>query len=224
MSMPAANNKGGDSLALPDVCFLPAPPPPAGPGGIPTPYPNTTHSSTTDKMTQKVLLKAKTTMVHTSKIPGSGGEDSPTPKGLISKPPKGKVLMDANMVDVRAANGNVGAKTLQGQTIQSVKVNMGTDVGSATEAVLHGKSSIPKVAGDEQGGQQSVHSSSVMQRFKKPRVIFKDPFMDDVKCAMHENKVLQDTESESQKSQGSAAQKTQSSQSGKTESSESGKT
>jgi hypothetical protein len=41
----------GMSIAFPDVCKIPAPPPPAGPGGIPIPYPN--FAKTAQKTQQK---------------------------------------------------------------------------------------------------------------------------------------------------------------------------
>ena len=90
MHKPVATKAGGECLAVPDVCHLPAPPPPAGPGGIPTPYPNKAGCSSCDKTTKKVLAVNKPICVEDSEIPRSSGDEAgcsnlPTPKGLTSQ-------------------------------------------------------------------------------------------------------------------------------------------
>lgn len=97
MPMPACTKKGGECLSFPDVCHVPAPPPPAGPGGIPTPFPNKASCSSTDKATSKVLFEKKGVAVEGSEIPSSMGDEAgcsnlPTPKGLMSQTNTGKVL------------------------------------------------------------------------------------------------------------------------------------
>lgn len=56
-----------------------------------------------------------------------------------------------NVVDVRAANGNVGAKIAQRKAIKSVQDYMGTKVSSATQAVLISGSKVRKSHGNEAG-------------------------------------------------------------------------
>jgi hypothetical protein len=90
MQMPAATKKGGMAQATPDVCHVPAPPPPGGPGGIPTPFPNMASLSGCDKTVDKVLVEKKETIVEDSKVPSTKGDESgvsnlPTPKGLVSQ-------------------------------------------------------------------------------------------------------------------------------------------
>ena len=87
---PALIKATGLCLAFPDTCHIPAPPPPAGPGGIPTPFPNIGDISSTDKCTKKVLFNKKGVLVKGSKIPRSQGDEAgcsnlPTPKGLMSQ-------------------------------------------------------------------------------------------------------------------------------------------
>lgn len=89
MGMPGATKKGGTSLAVPDTCHIVAPPPPAGPGGIPTPFPNTATFSQVDKATDKVLFQNKGVVVENSEVPRTSGDEPgvsnlPTPKGLMS--------------------------------------------------------------------------------------------------------------------------------------------
>lgn len=89
---PAATKKGGQCMATPDVCYLPAPPPPpAGPGGIPTPYPNVGMVNSTDKCTKDVLIQNKECVVEDSEIPSTKGDElgcstivPPGQKGLMS--------------------------------------------------------------------------------------------------------------------------------------------
>jgi hypothetical protein len=90
MRMAAATKKGGVAQATPDVCHVPAPPPPAGPGGIPTPFPNIANLSGCDKTIDKVLMEKKETIVEDSEVPNSQGDEAgvsnlPTPKGLVSQ-------------------------------------------------------------------------------------------------------------------------------------------
>lgn len=90
MSLPAGSKKGGMAQGGPDVCHIPAPPPPAGPGGIPTPFPNLASLASADKTVAKVLIEKKETVVEDSTIPSSKGDEAgvsnlPTPKGLVSQ-------------------------------------------------------------------------------------------------------------------------------------------
>ncbi len=89
-SMPAASKKGGMAQGGPDVCHVPAPPPPAGPGGIPVPFPNLARLSGADNTVAKVLIQKKETVVEDSSIPSSSGDEAgvsnlPTPKGVVSQ-------------------------------------------------------------------------------------------------------------------------------------------
>lgn len=94
---PAATKGGGQALATPDTCHIPAPPPPAGPGGIPTPFPNTGMLSSADKCTDKVLVENKGCCVEDSEIGTTQGDEPgvsnlPTPKGLMSQKNMGKMV------------------------------------------------------------------------------------------------------------------------------------
>jgi hypothetical protein len=84
---PAATKESGQALMMaPDVCFIPAPPPPAGPGGIPIPFPNLAMLAQAIKTTVKVLFRKKAALVEGSEIPSSKGDEA----GVCQNIPPGK--------------------------------------------------------------------------------------------------------------------------------------
>jgi hypothetical protein len=112
MGMPAATKKGGNALAVPDTCHIPAPPPPAGPGGIPTPFPNTAMLNQTDKATDKVLMENKGVVVEDSEVPRTTGDEPgvsnlPTPKGLMSTKNMDKAVFRKHSSKVKAQGKGV---------------------------------------------------------------------------------------------------------------------
>ncbi len=107
MGRPAATKKGGECIALPDTCHQPAPPPPAGPGGIPFPYPNKGSPSSADKVSTKVFAENKKVVLEDSEIPSSTGDEGgcsnlPTPKGLMSQKNTGKIVFKSHSSKVKA--------------------------------------------------------------------------------------------------------------------------
>lgn len=129
---PAATTKGGECLAFPDTCHLPAPPPPAGPGGIPTPFPNKGSCADADKTTTKVFFEKKTVLVESSEIPSTMGDEPgvsnlPTPKGLMSQMNKKKVKFTSACSKVRAEGKAV--VTLMASTEHNGLGNMNAKTG-----------------------------------------------------------------------------------------------
>jgi hypothetical protein len=86
IKMCASSKKGGQCLAAPDVCKTPAAPSP-----LPLPYPNIGTLSGTDKAIDKVMLEKKSTVVESSKIPSSKGDEPGTLKGVKSNTNRGEV-------------------------------------------------------------------------------------------------------------------------------------
>jgi len=76
--MPAATKKGGSTAGGPDVCKTPPAPP------VPAPYPNMGQVADSDKTVSKVVIQNKETVVESSKIPSSKGDEAGTLKGLVS--------------------------------------------------------------------------------------------------------------------------------------------
>jgi hypothetical protein len=85
--LPGSTKKGGQCFAFPDVCKTPI-----GPSPVPIPYPNFGFVNSTDKVIDVVLMENKETVVETSQIPSSKGDEPGTLKGVISNTNMDKVL------------------------------------------------------------------------------------------------------------------------------------
>lgn len=126
----ASTTEGGSSTSLPpSVCYLPAPPVPAGPGGIPTPYLNSASLANADGVTKKVFIRNKTILVEGSTIPSSSGEEAgcsqnvpPGKKGLKSMSNLGKCEFTSHHATVKIEGKGVivhltGTKHNDGNTV-----------------------------------------------------------------------------------------------------------
>ncbi len=78
MGKSASSKKGGVAMAQANVCKTPPAPP------VPVPYPSIAQLGSTDKAIAKVVLENKETVVESSKIKSSSGDEAGTLKGLIS--------------------------------------------------------------------------------------------------------------------------------------------
>lgn len=78
---PASSKGGGMTTGFPDVCKTPAPPAPF----VPIPYPNIAQVNSTDKAVDKVKILNKDTVVESSKVPRSSGDEAGTLKGMVSQ-------------------------------------------------------------------------------------------------------------------------------------------
>jgi hypothetical protein len=140
---PAATKEGGTCLATPDVCNVPAPPPP---GGIPTPFPNTGMLSEAEKCTEKVLIQNKGACVEDSDMPSSHGDEPgvsnlPTPKGVVSQKNMGKVVFKTHSSKVKFEGK--GAVMLTATTAHNGDGNANMPMGahlvpSQTKVILGG--------------------------------------------------------------------------------------
>jgi hypothetical protein len=77
--LPATTKKGGMCIAVPDTCKTPAAPSP-----IPMPYPNMGQVNTATDVVAKVLVENKETVVESSKLPSSNGDEAGTVGGVVS--------------------------------------------------------------------------------------------------------------------------------------------
>jgi hypothetical protein len=103
MGMPAATKKGGQCLGAPDVCKVPAPPGPP----VPTPFPNSADCSGATKTIKKVLISKKETVVETSKIKSSKGDEAGTLKGMVSNTHRDQVQFKKYSSKVYAKNKKI---------------------------------------------------------------------------------------------------------------------
>lgn len=85
--LPAGSKASGTCLGLPDVCNVPAAPSP-----VPTPFPNTAMLTDATKTSTKVLIENKETVVETSEIPASQGDEAGSAGGVVSGTVASKVV------------------------------------------------------------------------------------------------------------------------------------
>jgi hypothetical protein len=78
--MPAATKNAGISMAIPDTCKTPAPPAPP----VPIPYPNIALMPAATGAIDKVLIENKETIVESTKIPSSSGDEAGVAGGVVS--------------------------------------------------------------------------------------------------------------------------------------------
>jgi hypothetical protein len=112
MPTPAATTAGGSAIAAPDVCNIPAPPPPAGPGGIPTPFINKADLSSATEVDGSVLFDGKKVVVESSKVPRTSGDEAgvsslPTPKGVQTATNMGEATFKNPSSKVKVAGKGV---------------------------------------------------------------------------------------------------------------------
>ncbi|MFO0551739.1 MAG: DUF4150 domain-containing protein [Polyangiaceae bacterium] len=79
MGMAASSTKGGICLAFPDVCKTPVLGVP-----VPIPYPNIGQVSNASDTVDKVLIENKDTVVESSKISTSSGDEAGVQMGVVS--------------------------------------------------------------------------------------------------------------------------------------------
>jgi hypothetical protein len=79
--LPASTKNGGMANCFPDVCKTPAPP---APSPVPIPYPNIVQLNGADGTIKKVVMENKETIVESSKVPRSSGDEAGVAKGVAS--------------------------------------------------------------------------------------------------------------------------------------------
>ena len=126
---PIVTKGGGKAAGFPDVCKVPIPAPP---GFAPTPFPNKASASGASSTVSKVRICRKDTVVITSKIPSSMGDEPGVQKGMVIPKHRGEckfvrpsikvyakgkpvVLLTANTVH-NGGNCPVGAVVAPSQT------------------------------------------------------------------------------------------------------------
>jgi hypothetical protein len=77
---PASTNGGGNCMAMPDVCKVPAPPAPP----IPTPFPNTGMLNQATNASMKVKICGKQAVTTKSKVPKTMGDEAGVAGGVVS--------------------------------------------------------------------------------------------------------------------------------------------
>jgi hypothetical protein len=85
-SLPALHRGGGTSLAIPDVCYTPAPPAPP----VPVPYPNTAGYMMAVAFSPIVKINMMNALTARTTIPMTSGDEAGSATGVTSGTVKGK--------------------------------------------------------------------------------------------------------------------------------------
>ena len=99
---PASTKAGGMCMGIPDVCLTPA-----GPSPVPIPYPNIAQVSNASGTIDKVKIGNKETVVESSKISSSSGDEAGTTGGVISGVNRDQCTWKSSSSKVYAGNKKV---------------------------------------------------------------------------------------------------------------------
>jgi hypothetical protein len=99
---PASSKEGGMALGFPDVCKTPILGVP-----VPIPYPNIGQLSNADDTVDKVLVQNKETVVESSKISQSMGDEAGVQMGIISNKQMEEINFEGHSSKVKAAGKKV---------------------------------------------------------------------------------------------------------------------
>ncbi|MBN2320591.1 MAG: DUF4150 domain-containing protein [Acidobacteria bacterium] len=122
---PASTNGGGNCMAMPDVCKVPAPPAPP----IPTPFPNTGMLNQATNVSMKVKICGKQTVTVKSKIPKTMGDEAGVAGGLISG-------MNMGPASFKKGNTNVKVEGSPVISLTSMTAHNGTNANAPAGTVV----------------------------------------------------------------------------------------
>ena len=94
--MSAITIAGGQAMAMPDTCNVPAPPGP----NIPTPFPNMGMPQTGNPVTTKILIVGVPALTQASKMNPSQGDEAGTAGGLVSGSNMGEIKLSMGSAKV----------------------------------------------------------------------------------------------------------------------------
>ena len=94
----ALSQGGGQSMGMPDVCLVPAPPAP----DIPMPFPSIGNAAQAKKTAAKVLFAGKPAVTEKSEIPKTKGDEAGIGKGVVSRTQMDKVTFKKGSAKVIA--------------------------------------------------------------------------------------------------------------------------
>lgn len=132
---PASTNGGGNCMAMPDVCKVPAPPAPP----IPTPFPNTGMLNQATNASMKVKICGKQTVTVKSKIPKTMGDEAGVAGGLISGMNMGPASFKKGSTNVKVEGSPVISLTsMTAHNGTNANIPAGTVVAPSQVKVLIG--------------------------------------------------------------------------------------
>lgn len=120
---PASTKGGGQCLAFPDVCKVPAPPAPF----VPVPFPNIAQVATASKTSSKVKICGKEAVTKSSEIGRSNGDEAGTLKGMMS-------MVNMDKVTYRMGSSRVKAQGSDLVTVLKPTAQNGTNANAPAGA------------------------------------------------------------------------------------------
>lgn len=102
---PASTNGGGQAMAMPDVCQVPAPPGPP----VPTPFPNIAMLNQADGSTcsDRVRIGGRKTCTVQTEVSRTSGDEAGTAKGVMSGTQMDKAVFRAGVSSVKVEGHDI---------------------------------------------------------------------------------------------------------------------
>lgn len=122
---PASTNGGGNCMAVPDVCKVPAPPGPP----IPTPFPNTGTLNQATNVSMMVRICGRQVVTTKSKIPMTMGDEAGVAGGVVSNMNMGPASFKKGSTKVKVEGNPVVSLT-------SVTAHNGSNANAPVGAVI----------------------------------------------------------------------------------------
>ncbi|MCA9607917.1 MAG: DUF4150 domain-containing protein [Myxococcales bacterium] len=103
---PASTNGGGQAMAMPDVCKVPAPP---SPSPVPTPFPNIAMLNQADGGTcsSRVRIANKKVCTVQTEISRTSGDEAGTLKGVVSSSNMDKAVFRSGVSKVQVEGKDI---------------------------------------------------------------------------------------------------------------------
>lgn len=102
---PAATNGGGQAMAMPDVCQVPAPPGPP----VPTPFPNIAmlNQASGSTCSSRVRIANRKVCTVQTEIPRTSGDEAGTAKGVMSGTQMDKAVFRSGVSNVQVEGHDI---------------------------------------------------------------------------------------------------------------------
>lgn len=136
---PAATKGGGNALAFPDTCKVPAPPAPAP---VPTPFPNTAmlNQANGGTCSKKVKILNQPVVTKATQIPRTSGDEAGVAGGVVSGQNMGPASFKMGVAKVKVeGNDIINQMKTVAQNGSNANAPMGTLLSpSQTKVIVNG--------------------------------------------------------------------------------------
>jgi hypothetical protein len=130
---PGSTKAGGNCMAMPDVCKVPAPPAPP----IPTPFPNTAMLAMATDQSTKVKFFSSAVVTMKSKIPSTQGDEAGVLGGLVSGMNMGQASFKKGSSKVKIEGQPcIHLTSMSGQNGSNANMPAGTQIAPSQTKVI----------------------------------------------------------------------------------------